>query len=200
MTVTRKDSGTPFKDELSDNDLGVFATHIGYQGNIVKGTLAHEFQHMIYFDEHYNQGVIFTYTWLNEALSQAAEYYNSYFKNHLDWIKYDFLLNDNWYALSLTHWTRDNYGYGSIFIRYLIYRFGNTAIKNMCSTNLVGITTVEAATGTDFNTLFNDFTIALVMSGTGDSIDQKYNFTTLNLQSLTGQRGLTTTYKYTSGN
>jgi hypothetical protein len=99
----------------------------------------------------------------------------------------------------LTHWTQYNYGYGAIFIRYLIDRFGDTAIKNMCDTNRVGIAAVESATGTDFNTLFNDFTRALVMSGTGDSNDPKYRFTTLNLQTLTGQRGLTTTLSFSAG-
>jgi len=56
----------------------------------------------------------------------------------------------------------------------------------------VGVAAVEAATGTDFNVLYDDFTRALVLSGTGASSDPKYNFTTLNLQTLqpAGRGGL----------
>lgn len=165
----------------NEGDIFYVTSESTYQGNIIKGTLAHEHQHMIYFDQHYNRGVTSTYSWLNEALSQAAEYYTGYTDNHLAWIR-NYL--KSWAGLSLTHWTSSNYGYGAIFIRYLIDRFGDTAIKNMCSTDKVGIAAVEAATGVDFNELFNDFTRAIVMSGTGDSSDPKYNFKTLDLKAV----------------
>ena len=64
--------------QSNEGDIFYMTTDAGYQGDIVNGTLAHEFQHMIYFDQHYNRGVTSTYTWLNEALSQAAEYYTGY--------------------------------------------------------------------------------------------------------------------------
>ena len=167
----------------------------GTNGNILKATFAHELQHMIYFDEHYNRHVTSTYTWLNEALSQAAEYYNGYTENHLDWIN-SFLVpgseHRDWRGLSLTYWTNDNYGYGAVFIRYLIDQYGDTAIRNLCSTDKIGIAAVEAATNDAFNNIFSNFTKALVLSGTNESIDPKYRFTTLNLQTVqpTGRGGL----------
>jgi hypothetical protein len=185
--------------DSNEGDIFYITTDAIYQGNIVNGTLAHEFQHMIYFDEHYNHGVTLTYAWLNEALSQAAEYYNGYLDNHHAWIAY--FLEEHWAGLSLTHWTSSNYGYGAVWIRYVRDRCGNTAIRNMCSTGLIGIAAVENATGMDFNTLFNDFTRALVMSGTGDSDSSKYNFSTLDLQAVqpNGRGGLTTSYLHTAG-
>ncbi|MCE5256178.1 MAG: hypothetical protein LLF89_04945, partial [Spirochaetaceae bacterium] len=184
-----KYSSTTYSDS-NEGDIFYMTTDTAYQGNIIKGTLAHEFQHMIYFDQHYNLGTTSSYTWLNEALSQAAEYYNGYTDNHLAWIE-SFLGND-WPGLSLTYWTSSNYGYGAIFIRYLIDQYGDTAIKNMCSTDKIGIAAVEAATGASFNTIFTNFTRALVMSGTGDSSDSRFNFTTLDLRSIqsTGRGGL----------
>ena len=129
-----------------------------------------------------------TYTWLNEALSQAAEYFNGYTENHENWMKS--FLNKGYGGLSLTHWTSNNYGYGALFIRYLIDRFGEDKIKDICSSDLVGVKAVESVTGIDFNEIFNDFAIALVISGTGTSSDPKYNFSTLNLQSLqSSERG-----------
>jgi hypothetical protein len=183
----------------NEGDIFYVTTNPDFQGPLIKGTLAHEFQHMIYFDQHYHYGVTNTYTWLNEALSQAAEYYNGYTANHLSWI-YDFL-SGGWQGLSLTSWTSRNYGYGAIFIRYLIDRFGDAAIYNMCSTPNTGIAAVEAATNTDFNTIFNDFTRAIVMSGTDDSTDPRYAFTTLNLQAVqpSGRGGLYPSSAYAAG-
>jgi hypothetical protein len=185
--------------DSNEGDI-IYITTSSYSDDIINGAISHEFQHMIYFDEHRRRGVSATYTWLNEALSQAAEYYNNYLTNHNDHMK-NFLSGD-WDGVSLTHWTSiANYGYGAIFIRYLIDRFGDAAIYNMCSTNKVGIAAVEEATSTDFNTIFNDFSIALVLDGTGESADPRYNFSTLDLPSLqaAGRGGLETSYSYGSG-
>jgi hypothetical protein len=184
----------------NEGDIFYLTTDSSYQGNVIKGTLAHEFQHMIYFDQHYNLRVTFTFSWLNEALSQAAEFYNNYQQNHLAWIS-DFL-NNHWAGLSLTHWTDDNYGYGAIFIRYLIDQYGDTAIKKMCATDKVGIAAVEAATGADFNSIFNNFTRALVLSGTGDTTNPRYNFKSLDLQDVQwyGRGGLESSFVYNAGN
>ena len=191
----------------NEGDIIYVTTDSDYQGsngNIIKATLAHELQHMIYFDEHYNRGATITYTWLNEALSQAAEYYNGYTENHDNWIR-NFLDpgsgHGGWHGLSLTYWTDDNYGYGAVFIRYLIDQYGDATIKNMCSTDKKGIAAVEAATKDSFNDIFANFTKALVLSGTGGSIDPKYRFATLNLQTIqpTGRGGLLPWSTYTAG-
>lgn len=168
-------------DDSNEGDIFYMTTDSSFQGSVIKGTLAHEFQHMIYFDQHVSRGVTTSYAWLNEALSQAAEFYNGYTDNHNEWI--DSYFNGGWYGLSLTYWSANNYGYGAIFIRYLIDQYGDTAIKNMCSTDKVGVEAVESATGEDFNTIFYNFTLALAMSGTGDTTDPKYNFT-LDLMSI----------------
>ncbi len=187
--------------ESNEGDIFYMTTNVIYQGDVVNATLAHEFQHMIYFDEHYGRGVTSTFTWLNEALSQAAEYYNNYTVNHLDWI--EAYLNNGWAGLSLTHWRIYNYGYGALFIRYLIDQYGDAAIKNMCATNQVGIAAVENATGADFNTIFDNFTRALVLDEIPEFAGSpEYNFTSLNLQTIqpAGRTGLVTTeVRSTSG-
>lgn len=191
------------KTSQSDSNEGdiFYLTTDTYSGTVVKGTLAHEFQHMIYFDQHYNRNVVDSGNgvWLNEALSQAAEYYNGYTDNHNAWMAN--YLNGNWGGLSLTHWTSGNYGYGALFARYLIDQYGDAAIKNMCSTDKIGVAAVESATGADFNNIYNDFTRALVMSGTNDSTNPRYKFKTLNLQQIqpSGRGGLTTTFVFNVG-
>jgi hypothetical protein len=172
------------------SDIFYITADTQYQGDYVLGTLAHEFQHMIYFDQHYNRSVPSTYAWLNEALSQAAEYYNGYTSNHLAWIR-SFLTSD-WPSLSLTYWTSDNYGYGAVFIRYLIDQYGGAITKNLCSTDKIGIAAVESATGDDFNTIFHNFSRAIVLSGTGVSSSASDNYSTLDLRTIqpNGRGGL----------
>ncbi|MDR3171546.1 MAG: Ig-like domain-containing protein [Treponema sp.] len=172
----------------TSNEGDIFYVSSSASKGLIYATLAHEFQHMIYFDEHANRNSGSTYIWLNEALSQAAEHYNGYYENHNAWMA-AFLLasRQDQENLSLTHWTDYNYGYGALFIRYMIDRYGDSAIKKMCATNLAGIAAVEAATGADFNDIFTDFTRALIMSGTGDSTDPRYSFTSLNLRSIQSQ-------------
>ncbi|HOP73651.1 MAG TPA: hypothetical protein PLC07_01160 [Bacillota bacterium] len=172
-------------EKSNEGDIIYITTTSKFQGDLIKATMAHEFQHMVYFDEHYNRGTLSTYTWLNEALSQAAEYYSGYLNNHESWIR-GFLSGD-YYGLSLTHWTHwrgDNYGYGAIFMRYLIDCYGSNITKALCATNKVGIAAVEAATRENFNITFANFARALVMSGTGDSSKAKYQFKSLDLQAI----------------
>ena len=108
------------KDDCYDSNEGdIVYISTNTRWDINCGVLAHEFQHMIYFDQHSNRNVTSTYTWLNEALSQAAEYYNSFLDNHYSWMSN--FLSGNWKDLSLTYWSSANYGYGAIFIR-LHYR------------------------------------------------------------------------------
>jgi hypothetical protein len=185
----------PKSTSPNSNEGDIFyITTTSWGSSIINGALAHEFQHMIYYDEHADRGVTFTWSWLNEALSQAAEYYNGYTTIHDIWM-YNFLYQDFDLGLSLTYWTLDNYGYGAIYIRYLIDQYEPSIpdlTKRLCATNLAGIAAVENATGVSFNTIFTNFTRALVMDGTGDSTDPRYQFTSLDLPTFqpNGRGGL----------
>jgi hypothetical protein len=171
------------------------------QGTTINRTFAHEFQHMIYFAEHNRLGVNTIFKWLNEALSQAAEYYNGC--TDIQLTRMAGFLNAGYGGLSLTQWTEseNNYGYMALYMRYLIDRFGDATIKNMCSTFYVGVAAVENATLMDFNALYDDFTRALVMSGTGDSTDPRYGYKTLDLRAIqpTGRGGLVPTSAHIAG-
>jgi len=168
----------------------IYITSDLYDTDIVFGAIAHEFQHMIYFDEHYNRGTTALLTWLNEALSQAAEYYNGFLTSHTLWMQH--FLARGWMQLSLTHWTQENYGYGALFIRYIIDQFGDSVIKKMCATDKVGIMAVEQATGVDFNIIFKYFSRALVLIGTSEDCSPHYRFTSLDVNMLQplGRKGL----------
>ncbi len=193
-----------FTSASNEADMFYITADLAEQGpgGEVMATLAHEFQHMIYFDTMERLGVGSTWTWLDEALSQAAEYYNGYVGgSHAGWIRHFLVsygpdynpdLPTARYDLSLTHWSAQNYGYGAVFMRYLIDQFGDAAINTFYTSAKIGIEAVETATGMDFNDLFVDFTRALVMSGTGDSTNPDYAFTSLDLSAIQteGRTGL----------
>ncbi len=159
-----------------------------WQGSFIKVCIAHEFQHMIFFDIRIRNGVSTTEAWYNEALSAAAEYLTSQefkipAKNHKKWMSLGFL-NGRWQGLSLTNWTQNNYGYGGIFIRYLMDQYGTDIIYSLSNSSKKGITAIEQATGEDFDEIFKNFTRALVLSGrideTHPDYNPKYMFKTIN--------------------
>lgn len=195
-----------YYDDVHSNEADMFYVTAdpeeqGEDGEVM-ATLAHEFQHMIYFDTLQRLDVGSSRTWLSEALSQAAEYYNGYVDgSHENWIwhflvsygeDFDPDLKSARYDLSLTHWSSHNYGYGAVFMHYFIDRFGDDAVKSFYTSGEIGIAAVETASGMDFNDLFIDFSRALVMSGTGDSTNPDYAFTSLDLSAIQpqGRKGL----------
>lgn len=154
--------------------------------NTVLGTLAHEFQHMIYFDMKYNKITNGTVvwadydgdSWLNEGLSMLSEYYTKYDDNVNNWILG--FLYVNYSGLSLTHWTSANYGYSGIFTRYLLDKEPELP-KKIYDSNRGGLQAVEIALEKDFNVIFADFIQTIYLSNQNIKNDPYYNFTSLDL-------------------
>ncbi len=124
------------------------------------GTIAHEFQHMIEFNENPDQGV-----WLNEGSSELAMWLNSYSVGGTD--SY-FLLNPD---VQLNAWGSDpnqsvsHYGAAYLFLRYLTRLYGPDFIHEIVKSRQSGIASVEAALKQhgeqrDFNSLFKDWVVA----------------------------------------
>ena len=93
----------------------------------IKATLAHEFQHLIYFYhkgmakfEDNNYRLSQEDIWLNEGMAKMAEEINGFDINNNDntasWVKGSQREIDK---LSLTHWDGNTYGIAYLFMRYL---------------------------------------------------------------------------------
>ncbi len=163
-------------------------------------TLAHELQHMTLFDARYNMGITESNdVWLNEALSLIAEYYNGYDTNQKNDIGKLLSLgisqpcnisgNPQLFnaPVSLTWWSQNgfyNLPLSALFGRYLVEQYGMGAIKRIYTTPATGIALVEKVTYEDFDSIFDNFSACVVLSGTGVTEDSRYNFSTLNLQEL----------------
>ncbi|HNY12688.1 MAG TPA: carboxypeptidase-like regulatory domain-containing protein [Candidatus Wallbacteria bacterium] len=161
-----------------------------YQVNTL-GVLAHEFQHMINWNQHNNfsAGSIED-SWLNEGLSQVAQDICGYGYQYgtLAFIMDPFLRSPESYSLTKFQFGLGYYGYAYLFTRYLIDR--GAVPQNLVKTSNIGKANVEAEVkraglSSSFDDFFEDFTAALYLSNTGITSDAKYNFKSVNLR--TGQ-------------
>jgi immune inhibitor A len=119
------------------------------------GILAHEFQHMIHWNEDGNEDL-----WVNEGLSELAADLNRFpvggFAN----------IFARTPDLQLTTWSADSaphYGASYLFMRYLHDRFGAEMIREIVAeqrNGASGIETVLAAHQQDFDAVFADWVVA----------------------------------------
>lgn len=131
------------------------------------GVLAHEFQHMIHWNQDRNED-----TWVNEGFSELAAFLNGYDPGGFDYL---FSLNTD---MQLTDWPFDpdersvNYGSSFLFMAYFLDRFGDGATQALVANPDNSMDSVDAVladleaegaadawTGTG-DDLFVDWTVA----------------------------------------
>ncbi len=145
------------------------ALHLSLSG--LYGTLAHEFQHMIHWEQKTNLRGFDDDIWLNEAMSEVAPTY-LYGPNYGRVFIYEQAPSD-----SLTIWNDTVYDYGIAYMwsQYFKDRFdpGNTGaiFSGIMQQNSTGITSVNSALATlapgkTFASTFNDMAIAIFSGNT----------------------------------
>lgn len=153
----------------------------------VYGTLAHEFTHLVI----YNQKVLAPgrttpeETWLDEGLAMLAMDLCGYGLRHgNDEVAKDidrFQTAPEKY--SLTDWFRNpsgfSYGLSYLFTRYLYDRFGEGAIRDLMRSPYVGIAALDQTLGPrslSFEQLFSDWSLANAISGLNLTQDPRYSY------------------------
>lgn len=146
--------------------------------------IAHEFQHMITWNQKTKKEGEVDAVWINEGRSELAssiveEFLGTKFtESNLYARKSSFLLN---YWDSLTDWDGRNYDYGtvSIFAQYLKDKFGLDFFKKITANEKTGIESVnyelETTYATDFKDVFTNWTIANYLNDTGTNTNYGYN-------------------------
>ena len=157
----------------------------------LKSTLAHEFQHMISFNQHVlmHNGPS-EERWLNEACSNLAEdIIGEHKAKNSDYIEY-FMRNSERSMLLLNN--PEAYflerGASYLFLRGLVDEFGEDILLGLVNTKLAGIPNVEAATGWSFERLYRTFAARVFLSGTGLNQDPAYNYTFPSITDAMGNR------------
>jgi len=114
------------------------ADNIKFDKEYTYGVLAHEFQHMIHWNQDRNED-----TWINEGLSELASFINGY-----DVGGFDFIFTQD-PDLQLNNWPNENsetaphYGASFLFLTYFFDRFGEEAIRALVAHQDDGISGME---------------------------------------------------------
>jgi len=152
------------------------------KGDFLKEGLAHEFMHLISFNQKEKKYGTIEETWLNEARSEYAITLLGYNKEdketYLDKRTSDFINNS---SDSLTEWRNSNYDYGivSLFAHYLVEQYGSEILIDSLHSDKKGIESINEAliknkrTAT-FAQIFSDFSTAIYVNDC--SVSLKYCF------------------------
>ncbi len=157
---------------------------------LAKSFLAHEFQHLISFNQKEKTYGVNEDIWLNEARSEYISTllgYNQEFQgSNLERKLKSFL--DKPYD-SLTEWRNLPYDYGvvNLFIHYLVDHYGLGIITNSLKSPYTGIKSINYALSRvnfekDFSEIFTDWTITVLVNDC--SISPTYCYLDENLKTL----------------
>lgn len=157
---------------------------------INKSFLAHEFSHLITFNQKEKILGVEEDTWLNEAraeyvptlLGYDSEYQGSNLQRRVN----EFLQNP---SDSLTDWQNSSADYGilNIFTQYLVEHYGIKILIDSLHSSKKGIESIDYALSKngfkeDFSQIFTDWTIAVFLNDC--QISEKYCFKNENLKNL----------------
>ncbi|MFH0791626.1 MAG: hypothetical protein V1905_00170 [bacterium] len=159
--------------------------------NQLKSYLAHEFMHLISFNQKERIMGVNEDIWLNELradyTSTLLGYDNPYAGSNLEKRVKTFV--ENPYD-SLTEWRgkKDDYGVIAVFANYLVDHYGVQILSDSLKMKSAGITSINEALVkngflTDFSRIFSDWSVAVLINDC--AVNAKYCFTN---QSLSGLR------------
>jgi hypothetical protein len=173
--------------------------------NSIPPILAHEFQHMVHFNQRVliNGGGGTDALWLSEGLATMAEDLMSesrglstdvarrYRTGNLTRVS-RFLGDPTAVSLTVTAGSGSlaERGAGWLFVRYLWEHFGeDTVLRSLVRSTSTGIDNVEAVTGETWGSLFSDWAIAVQseFNGWGGLIRTRHTYPQLRLQQLLGE-------------
>ncbi|MDD3292726.1 MAG: hypothetical protein PHT67_01375 [Candidatus Pacebacteria bacterium] len=151
--------------------------------------LAHEFAHLIQFNQKERVYDVDDDTWLNEARAEYLITYLGYNKKEDSYLdkRIDSFLERP--TDSLSQWDSDFYDYGviNIFTHYLVEKYGIEVLTESLKTNKIGIESLDYALnklGKNKTTkdIFTDWSVAVYLNDC--SLDEKYCFKDSNLSNL----------------
>ncbi len=158
--------------------------------SILKELLAHEFTHLITFNQKDRLRGVSEETWLNEARAEYAltilGYNNAYEGSNLEMRVKSFLKRPN---DSLTEWLGREYDYGviNIFNQYLSEHYGAGILEDSLRTDMVGIPSINWALQKNgfkenFSQIFTNWTVAVFLNNC--SFGEEFCYLNKNLQNF----------------
>jgi peptidoglycan hydrolase-like protein with peptidoglycan-binding domain len=156
----------------------------------VKKILAHEFMHLIAFNQKNQINGVEEDTWLNEARADYSStvlgYDDVYDRSNLQARVHDFIENPSY---SLTDWqgTKYNYATASMFTHYLVDQYGINILTDSLKSKYIGIASInyalqKAGFKDDFSKIFSNWTVTVVLNDC--SGNTRYCYLNANLKNL----------------
>lgn len=156
----------------------------------LKVFLAHEFMHLITFNQKDRMNGVSEEVWLNEARADYAStilgYDTVYEGSNLQKRMKDFLSNP---SDSLTEWQekKSDYAVASVFMHYLVDNYSIKILSDSLKSKLVGIASLNESllknnSQEDFDKIFTNWTIANIINSC--SGNTKYCYLNQNLKNL----------------
>ncbi|MDP2934450.1 MAG: hypothetical protein Q8N59_01615 [bacterium] len=174
----------PVSFEATSNEREMLYVNVEQIANpLIDSFVAHEFQHLISWNNKERINNINDDIWFNEMRSEyaptAAGYDSVYSGTNLEKRIDDFLANP---FNSLTNWQNDRYDYPpvNVFGHYLAEQFGEDIFSKITTNNKVGIYSLEQALkekgyNFTFSQVFNNWTIANYLNN-GSLSDGRYGY------------------------
>lgn len=174
----------PKTEELTSNEREmIYVNSIQIANSFIDSFLAHEFQHLITWNQKERMQGVVEEIWSNELRSEYAStvagYDSKYTGTNLERRVDDFLA----YPFdSLTEWRGDRYDYPSlnVFSHYLAEQFGEKFFTYMMQNSEVGTKSINDALrvmghNLNFSQIFNNWTIASYLNDTS-ILDGRYGY------------------------
>ncbi|MDO8470613.1 MAG: peptidoglycan-binding protein [bacterium] len=160
------------------------------EGPYGKSLLAHEFTHLITFNQKEKKFGVSEETWLNEMRAEYAPtflgYNIPYEGSYLQARVQDFLKSP---SDSLTEWRgqESDYGVATLFTHYLVDQYGMGVLIDSLHSEKIGIASLDEALlkngfTEDFATMFSDWTLAVTLNDC--SYGKRYCYLTKSLEGL----------------
>ncbi|MBZ9577521.1 peptidoglycan-binding protein [Patescibacteria group bacterium] len=184
------DEYSRFQNPRSNQREMVYLNASYITNDVIKSFLAHEFLHLIAFNQKEKIQWVEEETWLNEARAEYAptfcgydsEYQRSNLQNRVN----EFLKNP---SDSITEWQGVSADYGAlnVFIQYLVDHYGVKILTDSLHSSKVGIESINYALEKDgfkkdFSQIFTDWTIAVLVNDC--SLGEKYCYKNENLKNI----------------
>src|SRR3989344_5637854 len=160
------------------------------ESSYAKSLLAHEFMHLITFNQKEKKFGGSEETWLNEARAEYAPtflgYSNPYDGSYLQRRVQDFLKAP---SDSLTEWKsqESDYGVAALFAHYLVDQYGVGVLIDSLHSEKIGIASLDEALikngfQEDFATMFSDWSLAVTLNDC--SYGKRYCYLTKSLEGI----------------
>lgn len=172
------------------NERRIFYINSEMPRDYTTGTIAHEFQHMLFYNEAVLAGRSWFVNdiWINEGFSQLAEDIAGYgFEHGVGGFTVDAYLDATW-ETSLLGWENAIADYGGtyLFARYIYDRYGSSILSSVSTHGGHPKDAIESYAGMAFYELFQDWAITMFGNVLDWDFDYPYVYDTIELPTLRG--------------